>query len=428
MPRLLATACLLLMSFPVMADWPAFRGAASDGHAGVNGLPLTWSETENVTWKQVIPGLAWSSPVVVGDSIYLTNAVVVQPEATKPAAGNDEAQAEEKMSGEVVLRAMCLDAKTGQTKWDYELFRHPDTVEMHKKNSHASPTPIIENGFMYVHFGSNGTACLTLDGNVVWKNKLEYSPQHGTGGSPAIAGDVLVICCDGSDVQYVVGMDKATGEVKWKTDRETTPSKGFSFATPLVLTIGGQMQAICPGSDAVFAYDPANGKEIWRVNYPDGYSVTPCPVYGAGLVYVCTGFNKPKLLAIDPTGRGDVTETHLKWEFDKAVPHSPSVLYLDGHVYFVSDKGIASCVDARTGEQLWQERLGGNFSASPLYAEGHIYFQDENGKTTVVAAGPEFKVLGTSELNPDARTFASYAITDHAILLRSEQALYRIEK
>ncbi|MCA9080785.1 MAG: PQQ-binding-like beta-propeller repeat protein, partial [Planctomycetaceae bacterium] len=184
----------------------------------------------------------------------------------------------------------------------------------------------------------------------------------------------------------------------------------------------------CPASDAVFSYDPANGKEIWRVNYPDGYSVTPRPVYGSGLVYVCTGFNKPHLLAIDPTGQGDVTESHLKWDVDKAIPHSPSILHLDGYVYLVSDKGIASCLDAKTGEEQWQERLGGNFSASPLAAEGRIYFQDENGKTTVVAASPEYKMLGTSELNPDERTFASYAVAPGVLFLRSEGGLYRIEQ
>ncbi|MFG0294484.1 MAG: PQQ-binding-like beta-propeller repeat protein, partial [Maioricimonas sp. JB045] len=301
-------------------------------------------------------------------------------------------------------------------------------VQIHRKNSHASPTPVVADGFVYVHFGPHGTACLNLAGELQWKNdELSYSPVHGNGGSPALFEDLLVICCDGGDQQYVVGIERETGRIRWKTPRDTDPKKGFSFSTPLIITVDGQAQAICPGSDAVFAYEPRTGKEIWRVRYPDGYSVVPRPVFSQGLVFVCTGYNRPSLLAIDPNGEGDITETNVKWEVDRGVPHNPSILAVGGEVYFVSDGGVASCVDAATGEVHWTERLGGKFSASPVYAEGKVFFQDEAGTCTVVKAGTEFEVLAENQwADEGARTFASFAVLDGTLFLRSETHLYRI--
>ncbi len=406
MNRVLFACCLCCLTVNARGDWPEFRGPDGNGITTETGLPVTWSADEHVTWKQSLPGLAWSSPVVVKGKIYLTTAV-------------------EEETG-IWLQVLCVDAESGHVEWNKQVFRQPTEVEIHKKNSHASPTPLVEGERIYVHFGPHGTACLDLAGNQLWNIKLEYGPTHGNGGSPASAGDLLIICCDGHDTQYVVGVEKSSGEIRWKTDRDTTPEKGFSFSTPLILDVNGQSQAICPGSDAVFAYEPATGKEIWRLNYPGGYSVTPRPIYGSGLVYVCTGYNTPKLLAIDPTGQGDVTATHLKWELEQAIPHAPSPVHVDGLLYVVSDKGIATCLDAKTGEEKWQQRLGGNFSASPLYAEGRVYFQDENGTATVVAAGPEFQELAKNTL-VDERTYSSYAVADGAIFLRSEGGLFRLE-
>lgn len=405
---------MILFSAVAQADWPEFRGPDGQGHA-TGAVPLQWDESTNIKWKQALPGVAWSSPVIVNGRIYLTTAVA------QPTEGDD------KKTTLVDLGVLCLDEATGNVLWEKNILQHTADVEIHKKNSHASPTPIIEGDALYVHFGSNGTARLKLNGDIVWTAKLDYAPQHGNGGSPAIAGDVLVICCDGTDVQYVVGMEKATGKVRWKRTRETEPSKGFSFCTPLVLTINGRPQAVCPGSDVVSAYDPATGDEIWKVRYEGGFSVTPRPVYGNGLVYVCTGFMKPILLAIDPTGTGDVTESHVKWKTDRQVPHSPSLLLVDKLLFFVSDKGIARCVDAVTGEEHWEERLGGNFSASPILAGGRVYFQDEEGTATVVAASPKYEVLAKNQLSKDERTFASYAVDGDALFLRSEKHLYRIE-
>jgi outer membrane protein assembly factor BamB len=408
---IVAYACFLvaLLAMPAaQADWPEFRGPAAMGHAADKGLPIRWSETENVVWKTPIPGLGWSSPVVHSGRVYLTTATGADGDSRS-------------------LRLVCLDAATGAVAWEEELFRQTALVEMHAKNSHASPTPLVAGDRLIVHFGPHGTACTTLAGEIVWKRTLAYKPQHGNGGSPARAGDVIVICCDGSDEQYVVGLDLATGDVRWKTDRETEPTKGFSFATPLVTTVDGTTQAICPGSDAVFAYDPTTGREIWRVDYPGGYSVIPRPVHAAGLVFVGSGYDKPVLYAIDPSGRGNVTATHVRWKLDRGAPHTPSVIVVGDELYCVSDNGVATCVDARTGGERWRQRLGGNYSASPLHADGIIYFQNETGEAVVVKAGPVFEEVARNQLGSGERTFASYAVDDGGLLVRSESALYRID-
>lgn len=396
-------------------EWSEFRGPSGQGHAEVSGLPLTWSESENVRWKVPVPGTGWSSPVVSGNRIYLTAAVPLDASAASRHS----------------LRVLCLNAADGAEIWNVEAFVHPEDVkvEIHGKNSHASPTPILQGDRLYVHFGPHGTACLKTDGSFLWKtNRLTYAPQHGTGGSPALIDDRLIICCDGRDVQYVAALDCNTGDVLWKTDRNCEASRGFSFATPKIIQVAGKHQAVCPGSGAVCSYDPATGRELWRVSYGEGYSVVPRPVFGNGLVYVCSGFGDQQLFAIDPTGTGDVTESHVKWSTKKGVPKSPSILLVGTLLFVVDDGGVASCFDAISGQVHWQERIGGKFSASPVYADGHVYFQDEDGKTTVIDASTEFNRIGTSQLGDGrSRTFASYAIIDRAILLRSETHLYRLE-
>lgn len=388
------------------ADWKEFRGPTGQGLSNQASLPVKWSKADNVQWKADLPGLAWSSPVLADGFIYLTTAI------------EDEEQ--------ISLELVKLKADDGRLVGRVPLFSHASDVKIHKKNSHSSPTPIIEGDRIYVHFGPYGTACVSSAGDVLWKQTLTYSPVHGNGGSPALVGDLLVICCDGGDQQFVAGLDTRTGEVRWRTARDTKPTKGFSFATPLLITVNGVEQIVCPGSDAVFAYRPQDGSEIWRVDYPDGYSVIPRPVYGEGLVFVCTGYNKPQLLAIDPTGTGNVTETHLRWKLDRQMPHSPSPVLVGSELYVVSDKGIASCLDAKTGEIHWQERLGGNYSASPLAANGRIYFQDENGTTFVVKAAKEFEIEARNLLDQNERTFASFAVINNDFLIRSESSLYRI--
>jgi outer membrane protein assembly factor BamB len=395
--RHLIAILLLAAARPCPADWPQFRGPDGDGLSATDGLPVRWSDAEGVAWKTPIPGLGWSSPVVQGGRVYLTTAV---PQ------GDGQS-----------LRLVCVDARTGAVLWNKEVCTQDGSAAMHKKNSHASPTPIVTGDAVFVHFGPHGTARTTLDGEIAWQTTLPYKPVHGNGGSPALAGDLLVICCDGGDERYVVGLDTRTGEARWKTPRDTQPGRGFSFATPLVCTVGGRDLAVCPGSDAVFAYDPRTGAEIWRVDYPGGYSVIPRPVLAAGLVFVSSGYDKPVLIAIDPTGSGNVTDTHVRWRLDRAAPHTPSPVVVGAELY---------CVSAHTGAEHWRERLGGNFSASPFAAGGRVYFQEESGEAIVVTAGRTFSEVARNRLAEGERTFASYAVDGKALLIRTESHLYRV--
>lgn len=329
------------------------------------------------------------------------------------------------------LRVLCLDAENGGTVWDEEAFdQHGHNVQIHTKNSHASPTPVLDGERIYVHFGPHGTACLKTDGSVLWRNQgLVYEPQHGNGGSPALVDNLLIICCDGSDERFVAGLDKYTGNKVWRTERELEPLSGFSFSTPTIMEAGGRSQAICPGSGGVWSYDTNTGEQLWRVAYGEGYSVIPRPVIGHGMVYVCSGYSDAQLFAIDPTGRGDVTDSHVKWKIKKGVPMSLSLLVIGDEIYMVDDRGIASCVDTVSGIVHWQQRFSGGFSASPAFADGRIYFQNETGVTTLVRPGTEYQEVAKNRLGDGKiRTFASFAFVDNAILLRSETHLYRIEK
>lgn len=403
-------AALSLLSTASAGDWPEFRGPTRDGVSTAANVPTNWNATENVKWKQAIPGNGWSSPALVDGKLYLTT-------ATGTAEG-----------GDVSLRALCLDAVDGRILWDEEVLR-PDAEAagtMHDKNSLASPTPIVADGRLYVHFGHMGTAALDRDGNMLWQQAdINYAPMHGNGGSPALVDDLLVFSCDGTDEQFVVALDRATGEVRWKQSRNSTAERPFSFSTPLVIEVEGVKQVISPASGYVGAYDPQDGREIWRVNYGDGFSVVPRPVYAHGLLYVSTGFMRPSLLAIDPMGAaGDATETNVVWKHDKGVPNTPSLLVAGDEIYFVSDRGVASCLDARTGAEHWSERLGGGFSASPVYADGRVYFTDEEGTTHVVRADTEYELLATNELGE--RSLASPVPDDGTIYIRTEGFLRRI--
>src|SRR5262245_33761775 len=401
------SALLTLLSAARGEDWTEFRGPGGQGHSTARNLPIEWSATRNIALKQSLPGQGWSSPVLYQGRIYLTTAV-------SEGSGSD-----------LSLRALCLDAAEGKIQWDTEVFKVASSRK-HNKNSRASATPLIENERLYAHFGHYGTACLDLNGKVLWRNtSLSYPPVHGNGGSPALVDDALIFSCDGESDPFVVALNKHTGKVLWKVSRKTGASKTFSFSTPLAITVKGQKQVISPGSGAVCAYDPKTGRELWRVRYGEGYSVIPRPVFGHELLFICTGFDRPTVIAVRPDGQGDVTDTHVVWTLARGAPNTPSPLLVGDELYLVSDAGIASCVDARTGKVHWQERVGGNYSASPVFADGRIYLQSEEGKGVVLKAGREFQKLAENPLNE--RSLASYAIGERALFVRTEDHLFRIE-
>ncbi|MEY4940699.1 MAG: hypothetical protein RIQ93_2434 [Verrucomicrobiota bacterium] len=405
-----ASHCLADGSAPARGEeWPEFRGPTGQGHATARGLPLEWSTTKNVVWKQPVPGVGWSSPVVSRGRVILTTGV----------SGAE---------GRAALQVLCFEVNTGQLAWTTEVFPAEEAAPKpgHAKGSPASPTAIIEGDRIYAHFGHRGTACLDRDGKLVWRNdSLGYDPVHGNGGSPVLVGDFLIYNGDGATEPFVVALAKKTGAVAWKVRRGASAAKqNFSFCTPLLINAGGRAQLITPGSGAVFALDPQDGRELWRVRYGTGYSVVPRPVFGHGLVFIGTGFNRADLLAIRVDGEGDVTDTHVAWRTAKGAPLTPSVLLVGDELYAVSDMGVATCFDAKSGDVHWQERIDGNYSASPLAAAGRIYFQNETGTGTVLKADKKFTKLATNELGE--RTLASYAVTGESLLIRTEQFLYRI--
>lgn len=384
------------------SDWPQFRGPTGQGISEEEDVPLEWSESRHIVWKKPLPGLGWSSPVVADGRVWLTVAV--------------------EDTSNTSLRAMAFDVATGTTIVDKEVFRIRRSPLLNAKNSFASPTPVVERDRVYVHFGSDGTAALTTSGDIVWTAKYSVETQHGNGGSPIVYGDLLIFNCDGFDAAYVIALDKKTGKQKWRMHRREPWSQAYS--TPLIIRVGNQDQVMSVGAFRATAYDPLTGKEIWRVSYGDGFSNVPRPVYGNGLVFIATGFQEPSMIAVRADGAGDVTKTHLAWQANRGAPHTPSPILVDGALYVVSDAGILSCLDARTGRLLWQQRLGGNYSASPVYAGGRIYFQSEEGVTTVIAAAPAFRKLATSTL--EGVMFASLAVSNGSIFIRTDSSLYRI--
>jgi outer membrane protein assembly factor BamB len=406
-------------------NWPQFRGPDGTGRSDSTGLPLTFGEGDHVKWKTAVHGKAWSCPVIWGSQIWVTTAT---PDGTE-------------------LSAVCLDKDTGQILRDEVLFRIESPQFCHEFNSYASPTPVIEKGRVYVTFGSPGTACLdTATGKVLWERR-DFVCNHyrGAGSSPILWGDLLIMNFDGSDFQFVVALDKKTGQTVWKTNRsidyqdldkdgKPTGDGDFrkAFSTPHVADVNGQPVLFSSGAKAHYAYDPRTGRELWRFEERGQHSASSRPILGDGLVFFTTGFSKSQLLAIkiptsltanDPPKILD--QTQLAWRSIKGIPSKPSLLLDNGLLYMSDDSGMASCLDAKTGAELWRQRLGGNYSASPILADGRIYLCSEEGKVVVLAPSREYRLLAENHL--DDGFMAGPAVSGHALFLRSRKNLYRIE-
>ncbi|MXX63135.1 MAG: PQQ-binding-like beta-propeller repeat protein [Holophagales bacterium] len=392
-------------------EWPQFRGPTGQGHAPDASVPLAWSETENIAWKTAVPGRGWSSPVIGGGLVWLTTAVTDRETGTS-------------------LRLLAYDTSSGGVAMDVEVLAISDTTLLNQKNSFASPTPVIDPGDerVFVHFGAQGTAAVATGGEsageVLWRTRFPYTSQHGNGGSPILHEGLLIVSIDGYDTAFLVAVDAETGEERWRSVRPAPISQAYS--TPLAIELANTEQIVNVSAFRASAHEPATGNEIWRVEYPGGFSNVSRPVYGHGLVYLSTGFNEPVLLAVRPTGKGDVTESEVAWRLRRGAPLTVSPILVGDELFTVTDTGVATCIDALTGEIRWQHRLGGNHSASPIHAGGRIYFQNEEGGTTVIAPGPRFEQLARNEL--DGSTLASIAVADGAFFIRTGRHLYRIEE
>jgi outer membrane protein assembly factor BamB len=416
------------------ATWPQWRGPDGQGHAPeAHDLPVRWSETENIAWKTPLPGRGWSSPVMDDERIWLTAAVAkeLDPEERARRAAALNTKLPMNLSGAVSFHALCVDRATGKLLHDVKLFTVDDPQPIHSLNSHASPSPVLADGRLFCHFGDFGTACVdATTAVIVWANRdHRLNHENGPGSSPIVWRDLLIFHCDGSDTQSIVALDARTGKQVWKTPRSGTlhenPEFKKAYGTPLVVELGGREVLVSPGADWVYAYDPATGRELWKRTYGVlGFSIVPRPVAAHGLLFMSTSFMQPELLSLR---LGDGTAApEIVWREKKGAPSMPSPLVVDDEVYMVSEKGVASCLDARTGEVRWTERLGGNFSSSPLYADGRIYVGNRNGEIFVFRPGREFVLEAANTL--DGSIMATPAAVGRAIYVRTEAALYRIEK
>ncbi len=415
--------CLLSISLSVAAqeNWPQFRGPSGNGHADGSGLPLKWNEETNVKWKSAIHGKGWSSPVVWAKQIWLTTAT----EDGKK------------------LSVLCLDRDSGRVLLDKKLFDVAKPQFCHRFNSYASPTPVIEMGRVYITFGSPGIACIdTKTLKTLWTRR-DFVCNHfrGAGSSPILFGDLLINHHDGADLQYAFALNKRNGRTVWNTKRSVDykdlgpdgkpKADGDwrkAYATPHIATLNGRPVLISSSAKAHYAYEPATGRELWRVEELGQHSTGARPVLGQGLIFISTGYSKSQIMAVRHGGKGVVTDTHIAWRYARsAVPEKPSMLLVGDLLYMVDDKGgIVTCLEARTGKEVWSERIGGNYSASPIYADGRLYFCSEEGKTTVLAPGRTFKKLAENKL--DEGFMASPAVAGKAFFLRTKTHLYRIGK
>ena len=419
MMKLIILSVLVFLSTSTLhsAGWPQFRGPDGQGHSNAKGIPIEWSEEKNITWKSKIPGEGWSSPVIADNQIWMTSA-------------EDKGKS---------LHAVCLNKTTGKLLYYVEVLTTKDAGPRHKLNGFASPTPVLDGEYIYVHFGPRGTACLDTAGKVVWKNtEFEYDVIQGAASSPILHGELLILTCDGIDHQFIVALDKYTGKLKWKqprahleaTEKETRPGQKrinkMAYSTPLIQTIKGKPQLICSGAFHSAAYNPATGKELWWFPYT-GFSIVGRPSYGNDLFYVVGSIRQDRfcVFAVKP-GQGELKDEQRVWQFSTGIGHVPSPILVDKELYVVSDGGVAACLDALNGKELWRERLGGNQDASPIEIRGRIYFCNREGKTTVIAASRQFKKLASNQLKGVFK--ASPAIADGALFLRSDTHLYRIEK
>jgi outer membrane protein assembly factor BamB len=416
----------VMLSAPRTAwsDWPEFRGPYGNGLATVPGdsepigLSLHWSETKNVVWKVPIPYAGWSTPVVMNGRIWMTTATL---------KGHD-------------FFVICVDADSGEILLKKNIFQADNPEPLgNPLNSYASPSAVVEPGSVYVHFGTYGTASLDTENfDVLWKrNDINCRHFRGPGSSPVVFENLLILTMDGVDVQYLIALDKATGQTVWKTDRSAewndlgADGKPIlegdfrkAYSTPLIVDAEGKKHMISVGAKALYGYDPTDGREIWKVRTP-AYSGASRPVYGDGIAYMVSGFGKTELLAIRVDGSGDVTDTHVVWTTRKSVPRTPSPVLVDDLLFTINDTGTVMCLDAVSGREIWRQFIRGNCAASPIYADGRIYTFNRDGKTTVFKAAREYEFMATNKL--DAGFMASPAVSGKALFLRTKTHLYRIE-
>jgi len=421
-------------------DWPQWRGPSSNGVSSETDLPTTWSMDCNIVWKVPLAGLGGSSPIVMGNRVFVTSQIgsAAVRGGSHPQLARDDPSLvvqENPMGGrrnepqtdssELFLVIEAFNRSNGNKLWEYRVLATGPFPELHEKHNLATPTPITDGKHLYAWFGSGLIACLDMKGNLVWSRHLgqEYSPfqiQWGPASSPVLYKDLIILLCDHNLASYLLALDKSTGKEQWKKDRGTGR---VSFSTPLVVSGPAGDELIVNSSERIDAYNPVNGELLWYVGSPR-QSPIPSPVFHDSVIYMSRGYRNSDFLAIRPGGRGEVTESHILWRTPTGASYVPSILYYDGLLYMTSDIGIVTCAEASTGEQVWRQRLRGIFFASPTAGDGKVYFVSETGETIVVRAGREPNILARNNLGE--RFIASPAISRGHIFLRSDENLFCI--
>jgi len=414
-------SCVLILAAVSLAyaafangDWPEWRGPKANGHTVSTGLPLRWSETENMAWKTAIHDSGHSTPVVWGGQIWLTTAT----------------------EDGTVLYAVGVDANSGEVIHDIEVFRVEQPQRINPLNTYATPSPCIEPGRVYVHFGTFGTACIdTISGEILWRRSdLNCDHMQGPASSPIVFQDLVIVDLEGTDNQFIAALDKNTGDTAWLYHRpdelyteDISPVYLKSYQTPVIVEVEGKPQLVSNGALLVTGHEPRTGQEIWRVRYRDDSSISRI-VSGQGLLFVNTGGppGGSQLWAIRQGALGDVTDTHVVWTMTEDAPHQSSPVLVGDLLYTVSDRGVLICMEATTGKQVWSKHLRGRFGASLLAAADRIYVSNTDGTTTVLASGREYRELAVNRL--EGELWASPAVTGDALLLRTKTHLYRIEQ
>ena len=394
-------------------QWSQFRGHYGNGIIKSTSAPINWSENTNIDWKTPIHDRGWSSPVIWNDQIWMTT-------ATKD--GNK-------------MYAICVNKLSGKIEHDIHVFDVKSPQAITNENTYASPTPVVEEGRVYVHFGTYGTACIsTKDGQILWKRRdlnCDHEIGAGPASSPFIYNNFLIFNVDGRDVQYVIALDKETGETAWKTNRsvdfsDVQVNQRKAYGTPFIIPRGNTNQMVSIGAKGVYSYDPENGKELWKAEHR-GWSIAPRPVYGEGLVFTMIDRDRPEMWAINPNGSGDITETHIEWKETKRMPPRASPIIIKGLLFVVDRNGYISCIEAKTGKSIWQKRMKGRFSASPILANNLIYFFNEDTVCTIIKPTRELEIVAENKLSDD-KLMATPAFDENSIYIRTEKKLTRIVK
>jgi len=432
--------CLVLFWNAVLGaeDWPHWRGPDGRRIVHEGALPTEWGPNEGLAWRTPLRGLGVSSPIVVEDLVVLTSQVgrgrlragghptLVRggpdPEGELPLGGT-------RLSGDgddVVFLVSAFHRDEGSVAWEYALSAEGAQPEAHQKHNMASPSAASDGERVYAWFATGQLVALDLRGRLVWSRHLarDYGPFEivwGHSSSPTIYADLVVLQCDHESGAYLLALDRRTGEERWKVDRGTGLR---SFSTPTVIAGLAGDELVVNASQRLDAYDPATGEWLWSAGEPNQYPVPAATYDDNGTVYTSRGHRAGPYMAIRSGGRGDVGETHVAWRVSTGAPYISSLLYFDGLLYMANGNGIITVVDAETGRRVWQDRLGGIFSASPIAGDGKVYLFSETGETIVLEAGRAPTVLMRNHLNE--RVVSSPAVSDGRIFIRTDRSLVAV--